>query len=59
MPATTTQGQLEISDAQGRPVLQATVHNGQALNLRTLAAGLYLSRVVAGNEVGVVKFTKE
>ena len=59
LPATIAQGQLEINDAQGRPVLQTTVRNGQAVNLRTLAAGLYLSRVVTGNEVGMVKFTKE
>ncbi|UOQ98515.1 alpha/beta hydrolase-fold protein [Hymenobacter sp. 5317J-9] len=59
LPAALAEVGLEISDSQGRTVLRAAVRNGQAVNLRSLASGLYLSRVVAGNEVGVVKFTKE
>ena len=59
LPTTLTEARLEISDAQGRSVLRAAVRNGQAVDVRNLARGLYLSRVVAGGQVGVVKFTKE
>ena len=59
LPAALAEARLEISDARGRTVLRTTVRNGQAMDVRGLARGLYLSRVVAGSQVGVVKFTKE
>ena len=59
LPAPLTEARLEISDAQGRTVLRTAVRNGQAVDVRSLARGLYVSRVVAGRQVGVVKFTKE
>jgi hypothetical protein len=40
-------------------VLQTAVRHGQTVDLRTLAQGLYISRVVAGNEVGTAKFIKQ
>ncbi|WP_426060440.1 alpha/beta hydrolase-fold protein [Hymenobacter sp. B1770] len=50
---------VEITDARGRTVLPTAVHHGEAVNLRGLVAGLYLSRISAGAEVIVVKFVKE
>ncbi|MDB5236601.1 MAG: hypothetical protein JWR44_3594, partial [Hymenobacter sp.] len=43
LPATLAEARLEISDAQGRTVLQALVRNGQAVDVRGLTHGLYLS----------------
>ncbi|OGX81786.1 hypothetical protein BEN48_06040 [Hymenobacter glacialis] len=59
LPASLADGQLQISDARGRTVLRTAVRNGDAVSLRNLAAGLYLSRITAGGEVRVVKFAKE
>jgi metallo-beta-lactamase class B len=59
LPTALAEARLEISDATGRNVLRTTVRNGQAVSLGNLASGFYLSRVVAGNAVGVVKFIKE
>ncbi|MCC3151828.1 alpha/beta hydrolase-fold protein [Hymenobacter sp. BT770] len=59
LPPALAAAQLEISDARGRTVLKTAVHNGQTVNLRGLAHGLYLSRIVAGQEMTVVKFAKE
>ncbi|MBF9239154.1 T9SS type A sorting domain-containing protein [Hymenobacter sp. BT683] len=58
-PVSLAEAKLEITDARGRTVLRTAVHHGEAVNLRGLAAGLYLSRITAGNEVKVVKFAKE
>ena len=59
LPPAVKEGRLEIRDARGRVVLQSAVGNGQTVNLQGLAHGLYLSRVVAGAEVGTAKFIKE
>ncbi len=59
LPASLTDGRLEITDARGRTVLRTAVRNGDVVNLRGLAAGLYMSRITAGGEVRVVKFAKE
>ena len=59
LPATLAEARLEISDARGRTVLRALVRNGQAVDVRGLAQGLYLSRLAAGGAVGVGKFVKE
>ena len=59
LPAALAEAQLIISDARGRTVLRTAVRNGQAVDVRSLARGLYLSRVVAGSQVGLAKFTKE
>ena len=59
LPATLAEARLEISDARGCTVLRTLVRNGQAVDVRGLAQGLYLSRLAAGKEVGVAKFVKE
>ena len=59
VPAALTNARLEIRDAQGRTVLQAPVRNGEAVDVRGLARGLYLSRLAAGGVVGFGKFVKE
>jgi len=59
LPATVREARLEISSATGRRVLQTTVHPGEAISLCGLPAGLYLSRLAAGNAVGTAKFVKE
>ena len=59
LPTMVAEARLEISDARGRTVLRTAVRNGQAVSLHGLASGFYLSRMVAGNDVGAVKFTKE
>lgn len=59
LPAALTTAMLEITDARGQTVLRTPVHSGQAVDVRGLARGLYLSRVVAGPATEVVKFVKE
>ena len=59
LPAQVREGRLVISDALGRPVLQTLVHSGEPVDVSRLARGFYLSRVVAGNEVGTTRFSKE
>ena len=59
VPAALTNARLEIRDAQGRMVLQTPVRNGEAVDVRALARGLYLSRLAAGGVVGTGKFVKE
>ena len=59
LPAALSEARLEISDALGRNVLQTQVRNGQAVDVRGLPHGLYLTRLVAGSEVDVAKFAKE
>ena len=59
VPAALTNARLEIRDVQGRMVLQTPVRNGEVVNVRALARGLYLSRLAAGDVVGTSKFVKE
>ena len=59
LPAALSEVRLVISDALGRNVLQTQVRNGQAVDVRGLPHGLYLTRLVTGSEVGVAKFAKE
>jgi metallo-beta-lactamase class B len=59
LPSSLPEARVEITDAHGRTVLRTAVHHGEAVNLRGLAAGLYLSRISAGTEVNTIKFVKE
>ena len=58
LPPGLTGARLEISDALGRTVLRTALRPGQVVDVRGLARGLYLSRVVAGSRVGTAKFVK-
>ena len=58
LPPGLTGARLEIGDAQGRTVLRTSLRPDQVVDVRGLARGLYLSRVVAGSRVGTAKFVK-